>query len=104
MRVASGKHRVADLAVFEEPPARPVALTPPLVIIEILSPDDRASELHRKLADYTAFGVPNIWIVDPMLGEIYVYGDRSLRQVASFELPAYGLSFPEADIMAQIID
>ncbi len=104
MPVAAGRYRVADLAIFDKRPLGLIPHTPPLAVIEILSPDDRATELHRKLADYAAFGVRHIWIVDPMLREIYVYADRSLRQVDSFDLPAYGLRFTEADIMAQIVD
>lgn len=104
MCVAAGKYRVADLAIFDKQPIGPVPHTPPLVVIEILSPDDRATELHRKLSDYAAFGVRHIWIVDPMLREIYIYADRSLRQVEMFELPLFGLRFSCAEIMSQIVD
>ena len=70
MPVAPGKYRVADLAIFEQPPIGSLTNKPPLAVIEILSPDDRATKLHRKLSDYAAFGVRHIWIVDPMLREI----------------------------------
>lgn len=40
--------------------------TPPLIVIEILSPEDRVSRYKERLEDYRRMGVPNIWVIDPM--------------------------------------
>jgi len=40
--------------------------TPPDIAIEVLSPNETASELEEKLDDYTAAGTPLIWVVDPV--------------------------------------
>lgn len=34
----------------------------------VLSPEDTLTRLQRKLADYEAMGIPQIWIVDPATG------------------------------------
>src|ERR1700680_3382818 len=47
MQVAPGMYRIADVAVFTEPPQKPVPDTPPLIAIEILSKDDRHSDLMQ---------------------------------------------------------
>jgi Uma2 family endonuclease len=39
--------------------------TPPLICIEILSKDDRLSEMGERVEDYLDFGVPYVWILDP---------------------------------------
>src|SRR5271166_835939 len=37
----------------------------PLVIIEVLSPEDRISRYNQRIADYHAMGVKGVWVIDP---------------------------------------
>jgi len=46
-------------------PDEQVFRTRPFPVVEILSNDDRASELQEKIDDYLTFGVPYVWIIDP---------------------------------------
>jgi Uma2 family endonuclease len=46
---------------------------PPELVVEILSPEDRAGELQRKLTEYFAIGVDRVWIVDPHGGRVLVH-------------------------------
>jgi Uma2 family endonuclease len=46
-------------------PQPPVLIDAPLLIIEILSPDDTYSATERKTQDYTQMGVNTIWMIDP---------------------------------------
>src|SRR5271163_3571443 len=58
--------RVADLAVYRESlPKGRYGTTPAFVAVEIVSPDDRHSNLTERLEDYRRWGVPHIWLVDP---------------------------------------
>jgi Uma2 family endonuclease len=104
LRIRPDRRRVADLAIFEERPTGEETNLIPLVVVEILTPDDRMVEVQRKLADYAGYGVPHIWIVNPMLRAMYVYADKTLREVDVLELPQYDLRFPCEQVMAQIID
>lgn len=38
---------------------------PPLLVIEILSPDDSYSDTQERAQDYRAMGVETVWIIDP---------------------------------------
>ena len=38
---------------------------PPLIAIEILSPDDRIHDLQEKIDEYVTFGIEHIWVFDP---------------------------------------
>ena|SRR5271155_5434151 len=73
IRVAPTRFRVPDVAVYLTEPAEQVFTTPPYLVIEILSPEDRWSRLTRKLEDYFAMGCPNIWILDPVRSKAYRY-------------------------------
>ena len=65
MRVSATRVRLPDVAIVADDDRDQVQQEPPLLCIEILSPDDRLSRLARVIADYLAFGVPMIWIIDP---------------------------------------
>lgn len=48
----------------------------PTLAIEILSPSDSVEEIHEKIDEYRAAGVPLIWVVDPYDRTVLVYGDE----------------------------
>jgi Uma2 family endonuclease len=50
----------------------------PVVIIEILSPEDRFQDLIEKYRDYTSLGVQHIVQLDPVSRTTFVYKDGSL--------------------------
>lgn len=51
----------------------------PELIVEVLSPNDRWSNMTDKLEEYFAIGVKLVWVADPRKTYIYVY--RSPAQV-----------------------
>jgi Uma2 family endonuclease len=65
VQVASNRFRVPDVCVSAESQPEQIFRTPPLICIEILSKDDRLSEMHERVDDYLNFGVRYVWILDP---------------------------------------
>jgi len=65
VRVSEGRVRVPDLVVLTAGPQPDVLVEPPLLVIEILSPDDTYSDTQERAQDYRAMGVETVWIVDP---------------------------------------
>src|ERR1700722_18286844 len=65
LKLREGLFLIPDVSVFfgSEPPRIPDY--PPLVAIEILSPDDRMAAVRAKLEEYRAWGVQHVWLVDP---------------------------------------
>ncbi len=92
-------YRIPDVAVFagELPPGL-YPETPPLVAIEISSPDDRLSETLRKFSEYLAWGIPNIWLIDPEDAKLYTYDETGLHPVKSLQLPQYEFAITLADL------
>lgn len=45
----------------------------PELVVEIISPNDRWSELRTKIAEYFAIGVERVWIVEPEKKQLLVY-------------------------------
>jgi Uma2 family endonuclease len=52
---------------------------PPLLAVEVLSPNDKPSKVNEKIADYLRNGVKMVWLVDYENRKVTVYRpDRSL--------------------------
>jgi Uma2 family endonuclease len=97
VRVEPSRFRVVDLAVYRDSrPEGRYATIPAYVAIEIVSPDDRHSELTERLEDYRRWGVPHIWLVDPQLKRVYEYTEAGLLQFPALRLPEF-----DFDISAQ---
>jgi Uma2 family endonuclease len=62
----------------------------PLIAIEILSPEDRLSDLQTKAAEYRGFGVENIWVIDPEKRIAYSYDGSALIDVKTGEFTVPG--------------
>jgi Uma2 family endonuclease len=87
----SKRFRVPDVLVMraEEKFERYVT-QPPLIAIEILSPEDTLTAMRDKAAEYREFGVDHIWIVDPEPRIAYRYVDGLLEEVRTGELTVPG--------------
>ncbi len=55
----------------------------PELVVEILSPDDRWSEVMEKISDYFEAGVVRVWVLDPKPRRVFVY--RSPAEVMQLE-------------------
>ena len=58
--------RVPDVLALRERPSGRILKRPPHIVVEILSPEDRIGYMADKIDDYLDFGIPNIWVVDPV--------------------------------------
>ena len=98
VQVRPGLIRIPDVSVFypTEPQGR-VPATPPFVAIEILSPDDRMTDVRNKLAEYRAWGVTHVWLVDPHSKRMYTC-DAELVEVGTLRIPQLSLEVKPTDI------
>jgi Uma2 family endonuclease len=81
IQVSSTRFRIPDVCVYEEEPEEQIFTTPPLLVAEILSPEDRMSRMQRKIEDYRAMGCPDIWILDPWRRKAYRFDGASTVEV-----------------------
>jgi Uma2 family endonuclease len=95
-KVTRTRYRIPDVAVFVDEPADEVPDHPPLVAIEVVSPDDRMGYLLPKLQEYQKWRA-NSWIADPGTRKLFTYDPKGLREVETLELPQYGIRFTATD-------
>jgi len=106
-RIEETRYRVPDVLVMRRPFRQNsrVVLDPPLLIIEILSPDDRMRETMQRFREYERFGVPHIVQMDPedRTTFVFVNGDLVRRDLSSFALPDCGaLPFDSRELLARL--
>jgi Uma2 family endonuclease len=66
VQVTPTRFRVPDVVVLDaSAPDEQIITHPPLLVVEILSPDDTFARMHERIDDYLAFGIPHVWLVDP---------------------------------------
>lgn len=83
LTVPGRRSRVPDVCVTEGDPGTNVFDKPPLIVIEILSRRDEPADVLQKLAEYHAFGVPHIWVIDPRHKRAFQYEKGGLEEVQS---------------------
>ena len=72
-------HFVSKVRIEKEGITQKFADYPPDLAVEVLSPEDTASEILKKVEEYLAGGVPLVWVVDPANQKVTVY--RSLQDI-----------------------
>lgn len=85
------RFRVPDVVVFDR--TRPVErfLThPPIAVFEVLSSEDMMSRVLRKLADYAAMGVQNVFVIDPKTDQFYRFSSGALSPLEHRAEPLSG--------------
>jgi Uma2 family endonuclease len=87
LKLREGLYLIPDVSVFcPAPPSEGIPSTPPLVVIEVLSPDDRLAIVREKLEEYRAWGVKHVWLVDPHSRRMYSC-EVGLSEVATLSVP-----------------
>ena len=103
VQVAATRFRVPDVTVMRaSDPFEAIITIAPLLCIEILSKDDRMSEIEERAQDYLAMGVPMVWIVDPKARTAFQKSKLGLQAVEELTLPNQGVEVAVAKVFAEL--
>src|ERR1019366_3937912 len=82
-RVGKTRVRIPDVTVAIDDAAmrEQVRTTPPLIAIEILSPEDRWPRVTQRLQDFFTMGIVNIWVLDPAERTAFTFTEKGLERV-----------------------
>ena len=95
---------IPDVCIYAAPDFEgPYPSEPPLLWIEILSPDDRMVDVWAKAAELVANGVPYVWIVDPVTLESELRTAAGVQAVAdkTLRLPDSPIVIPLLAVMEE---
>jgi Uma2 family endonuclease len=94
LRIRVSATRVREI---EQVPSKP-----PLVCIEVLSPEDRWPRVENRIQDFLAMGVARVWVFDPKKGEVFDYTKSGRRKVVEDLLEAPPVSIRISELMAEL--
>jgi len=81
IQISSRRFRVADVCLVAGKPVEQIFTKPPLVVVEILSPEDRMSRMLARIDDYLNFGVRYVWVIDSVSRRAHAYTAQGSQEV-----------------------
>jgi Uma2 family endonuclease len=103
VRMAGGRYRIPDVCLLrQDAPIEQVVTHSPLVVFEILSPEDRLPRVMGRLADFEAMGIPAIWVIEPRDNSFFLYAAGRCTPAQTFHLPGTEIRVEMAEIAAMI--
>jgi Uma2 family endonuclease len=105
VRVSAKRIRVPDVCLISRHlPIERVITHPPLVCIEVLSPEDRLRYYQDKVDEYTAMGVPAIWLFDPAKRQAFVCTREGFLppEGGVLTIPGTPIQIPLQDLFADL--
>jgi Uma2 family endonuclease len=72
VRVSATRIRIPDVCVLAHGDDEVIG-TPPLLCVEVFSPDDRWNRVNGSVRDYQSMGVPCVWVIDPYLRQAWIF-------------------------------
>jgi Uma2 family endonuclease len=83
VQVSSTRFRVPDVCVLRKgAPRDQIVVEPPLLCIEVLSPEDTMGRTRQRVRDFLSMGVLEVWIVDPAARSISVCTGSTMVEIA----------------------
>jgi Uma2 family endonuclease len=82
VQVQPTRFRIPDVCIVKEPRPHPAIFRqPPFICIEVLSKDDSLIGTQKRIDDYLKFGVPYVWVFDPIDRRVWSYSIDGNREV-----------------------
>ena len=104
LQVSAERYRVPDVMVMRaSDPVDEIVRVAPMLCIEILSRDDRMSEMQEKIDDYLGMGVEVVWLVDPRRRKAFVVDERGGQQpVEELVVPGTAIRVGVGEVFAEL--
>jgi Uma2 family endonuclease len=102
VQVSTVSVRIPDVAVLSVGPQPEVVTEPPLLVIEILSPDDSYSDTQQRARDYSRMGGPMVWMIDPKTRTGRMCSGSNWVEAERLEVPGTPMFLNLEDMFRQI--
>ena len=98
-RVSPTCYRIPDVMVLRGKSSEQILTRPPLLCIEVRSPEDRLQRIETRIKEYLDLGVPAVWLIDPPKRTVSIYRSTGITESAD-PVPVDGtaLSVPFEEI------
>jgi Uma2 family endonuclease len=98
VQVKPTRFRIPDVCVRRSTaPSEQIVRTPPLLCIEVLSPEDTVARTRARVRDFLDMGVLQVWVVDPSTRSVMVFAGTTMVEHSGGEL-----QLPETPVVIAI--
>jgi Uma2 family endonuclease len=105
LQISSSRYRIPDICVIRNTDGKDRIINfTPLLCVEVISSEDRMSELQHRVDDYVSIGVKTTWVIDPWKRVGYHASDQGFIQPADGVLRLEGTSIQVslAEVFAEL--
>ena len=102
LQVSPLRVRLPDVVLVRDGAQPDILTTPPLLVVEILSPDDSYSDTQQRAQDYLTMGVPTIWIIDPQTRTARICAGLAWTQSTRLEVAGTPIYVELESLFAQL--
>jgi Uma2 family endonuclease len=103
--IERARYRIPDVMLCPVPlPAGKIVNSVPWAVIEILSPEDRFSDVVARFQDYKKIGVSHMVLLDPedLVAYRFENGALAQAQITSLALPTGDLPFDSEELFQRL--
>jgi Uma2 family endonuclease len=104
VQVSPTRVRIPDVTLVRPGPLPEVPVDPPLLVIEIVSPDDSYGGIANRCRDYTQMGIETTWIIDPDHRAGHQHAGPSWRERAVLDVPGTPIFVPLREALWDDLD
>jgi Uma2 family endonuclease len=102
-RIGPTRFRIPDLCVFPRgQEIEQIPTKPPLLCIEVLSPEDKWSHFEKHIQDFLTMGVERVWVFDAQERDVFECTKSGRRLVLEDLLEAPPVSIRISELMAEL--
>ena len=105
VQVAPNRYRIPDICVVPRAQPRGRIITyPPLLCVEVLSPEDRMARVQVRVNDFAQLGVKTIWVLDPWERLAYYASPKGFEQPQDgvLRVPGTAIEISLAELFAEL--
>lgn len=105
VQVGPNRYRIPDLCLVPRSEPRGRVITyPPLLCVEVLSPEDRLARVQERVNDFVQLGVESIWVLNPWERVGYTASERGFEQPNDgiLRVPGTPIEIILADVFAEL--
>ena len=104
VQVSPTRFRVPDVTVIDgAQPVEQILTHPPLITVEVLSPEDTWARMEERIADYLSFGIANVWVLDPKSRRAWTIMPEGRREVTTvLEVAGSPIAVPLEELFREL--
>ncbi|MCW5983344.1 MAG: Uma2 family endonuclease [Bryobacteraceae bacterium] len=105
VQVKPTRFRIPDICVMAGTgPQTGIVTAPPLLCVEVLSPEDRMGRMQERIAEYLEMGVRYVWVVNPQNRTGWIYAADGAHEAKDGVLRTHDpeIALARADVFARI--